>query len=297
MEGREIIQKLKTWGYLPGVADADVEKLTLRSSEVRQAIETYSLVYQPEHVTDDGADPDFDRLVTDRFCDVPDFAPDGAEAANGPLEANWPTDCRGRLRFGLTFANLPGLTQEQTRQAFVAALNCWNLSTDILCVPTNDWGRQGASIWAGRGKLSGSTLAWSYLARSICSAVLEQRYNDGRSWQLWYLATVAAHELGHAFGHNHINTTGALMRPEINQQSLARKGWPAAADFAQAQRLGYRVTNQTRPSDDVMIRIPGLTPTPGPEPKPPPTDPNDPFIGVYTMPNGKRYVVSPFPEF
>lgn len=302
MQPIEIIEKLKTWGYLPDVPRDRLGLLTLRDADVRQAIETYTLTYSPEHATDDGGDPDTQVLIADRFCDVPDAPPDGVlSATDGPLEANWPNSCRGNLRFGLTFANLPGLNQEQTRQAFMAALNCWNLSTDILCVPTSNWGRQGANIWAGRGPLSGGTLAWSYLARNVCTAVLEQRYNDSRSWQFWYLATVGAHELGHAFGHQHINTSGALMRPEINQGSLNRKGWPSAADFQQATRLGYRVTNQTRPSDDVMIRLPGSQPpTPDPEPGPTPgpqPDPNDTFTGIWTAPNGRRYVMSQFPEF
>ena len=311
MESGLIIEKLHTWRYLPKMSGAELKKLTLRDGVVRSAIEKYTERYTPENVSSDGTDPAVDKLIDSRFCDVPDFPPNGTlSAGNGPQEANWPTSCRGRLRFGLTFGNLPGMTKEQTRLAFICAMNTMNLPTDAFIAPTDDWSRRGANIWAGVGRLSGSTLAWSYLAQNRCDAILEQRYNSGRSWgNFWYTVTVAAHELLHAWGHQHLNTRGALMRPEINTESVGRKGWMSAADFAQARRLGYQVGDTTRPSDEIVMRIPGSEPPkpdPDPEPDPPkpqppkpqpPTDPNDPFIGVWTAPNGKRYVMSPFPEF
>jgi hypothetical protein len=103
-----------------------------------------------------------------------------------------------------------------------------------------------------------------------------------------------AHEIGHVLGHQHLSEAGALMRPEINQQSLARKGWQAAADFGQSKRLGYTVKNTSRPTDEVMIRIPGSDP--GPTPGPTPANPFANFRMVNKA-TGDEFLIVPAPKF
>jgi hypothetical protein len=297
MKPYDIIRRLWDLGHFnnpttpTGVKEKDLVTLKLTDKVVRDAMVSFQTFMVGESYTDDGEDPQFVELIETDRCGFPDYPiVDGQPlyATDGPLEANWPTSCRGNLKYGRVFDTLRGLNKQQVSEMLIAAMNVWNYSIDISITPNgSNWARSGAHIWCDAAPLGGSTLAWSYLANNTCQPK-QQRIHSGRTWQFWFAVTTMAHEIGHAVGHPHINTAGSLMRPEINQQSLARKGWQSAADFAQSRRLGYTVKNTVRPSDDVMIRVPGGEVPP--PPPPPPVDP-DPVPGkVYFQGSQTAYV-------
>lgn len=169
-----------------------------------------------------------------------------------PQEANWPRACREQLKFALLFERLAPLTSTQTKLAFTEALRSWSdrLKVDFLL---DDAAGRSAHIWADKGRLSGTTLAWSYLAQDTCATSLEQRYNTAVNWAVRYLQAVAAHELGHAIGYPHTNERGALMYPYARAEIYL----PTEIDIRNGVRLGYERRDE---------------PLPDPEPEP---DPND----------------------
>ena len=308
MRSEEIIRRLFELGHFnrpgsrSGITAADLPKLTLTDTDVRNAIISYQDFMRGNAITDDAEDPSFAKLIEEPRCGFPDFPVDSEGvrlyASDQPLEANWPTSCRGKLKYGRVFKSLNGLSQQQVDEMLIAAMNVWNYSLDVLITPNPNWEKDGANIWCDAAPLSGSTLAWSYLADNTCNRPKQQRIHSGRTWQFWYAVTTMAHELGHVLGHPHIQTAGALMRPEINQQSLQRKGWQGDPDFAQSKQLGYQIKNRQRPSDDVMIKVPGSS---GPDkpPTPPPPSPTNPFANfrIVDKQTGKEFLIVPSPEF
>ena len=173
-------------------------------------------------------------------------------------EANWPDSCRNDITVWWDLAGL-NISKERSDEEMRAAYKSWY---DRVELQFREVETSSARIHSHTGPLSGSTLAWSYLATNNCGSKLEQRYNTRVNWQRDrnYLQAVAAHEIGHALGCPHINNTSALMNPYITSITV-----PQRLDLELMQRLGYTI--RTSP------------PTPKP-PTPNPPSPNPPDIAV-----------------
>jgi hypothetical protein len=286
-----IIKFLYDLGYLtnrPGhettISEDDLDKLKLTDEIVRESIREYMLRYNSEMdilsakhhdgrpaIIDGDVGPAFEELIGLPRCGFPDYLPAGADMQ----EANWPTACRGKLKFGRSFQGIKGLTAEQVTQAFWASANNWTYALeDVDMVVGAPGDRTGCHRYANAGPISGSTLAWSYLANNSCSSVLQQLYNTNVNWTLIYLATVASHEDGHALGLHHNNDRAALMFPSIHSASQARRGAPNATDLAGMRNLGYKLSGKTCPADKLFLPRPHDVPAPDPDPK----DPTDPTV-------------------
>lgn len=292
--------KLQQWGHfanpaMPNAMDAqaDVDDLDLADLAAREAIRSYQEffrdtidevsqeVHRRDSVADGEVGPATERVLHMPRCGQPDYAVSE--------EANWPTDCRGSLKAGRDFDSLPGLTKEETDMVWWAITN--NLTAaiaDLEITPVfDDPVRLQMDFWAFLRRLSGSTLAWHELATSDCSAVLDGAWDSDRDWSVIGAATTGTHEFGHGLGMNHNNDSSALMYPIINSAARARRGWPNRTDFAQLQRLGYRISNPVQPTIDELY-VPRNKPQPPPEPPDPGTDVHLPWVLTHTDPNGRE---------
>lgn len=235
-------------------------------------LDQLSVMASAEDVTfeDDGMpDPFTEQLLITPRCGFPDTrAAMKSRYGIDPEEARWPDPCKDTLTFARLFDTLnQSLDKEGTDEAYKLA--CWSWTEELQLQLTVDNSKgKGASIWAGKGALSGGVLAWSYLAQNSCFVHLEQRYNTRVEWSQRYLRAVACHELGHAIGLGHLNSQSALMYPYARISVYQ----PAEADIAAALQLGYKKRTDT--------------PDP-PDPPDPPT--GDPITRIETVyKSGKR---------
>jgi len=193
-------------------------------------------------------------------CGHPDYEAVGYE------EANWPTACRGRLKWGRSFDALPGLSKADTDKVFWSMANNWTQALeDVTIEIAAPRDRAGCHIYADIKSLGGSTLAWSYLANNNCSTTLAQAY-DNRNWTISLGSPVGTHETGHALGCSHVRDSAALMFPSIHSQSIARRGYPNATDLSAMRALGYRLSGKPQIAGDALFRPRGQEPDPPVDP-------------------------------
>lgn len=303
MESGAIIQRLWDLGHFHnpetqhGVQMKDLGVLTLRDKAVQDAVKSYQSFMQPDledfseihyhhgAVIDGEVGPATDDLLEYPRCGFPDYPVPEGTLSMGRQEANWPTSCRGSLKTGRNFRSLPGSNEVTTHSVWWASANNWTWAledVDITVAAVND---SAVQVWADLRALSGSTLAWSYLAQNRCNVRLQQAYNTRTNWgNRAFAATVKSHEDGHAWGLPHNNDRDALMYPSIHARSQARHGYPNATDLRVARGLGYTLSNQTGPPplDKLYLPRPWGSPDHPTDPEPPtdPTDPDEPRIVV-----------------
>lgn len=313
----KIIRRLWDLGHFrnpahpAGVTEDELPILQLHDAPVRIAIASFQEFMASdfdrfsldEHKRIGHADGEIGPATESLFemprCGFPDYLEAGLE------EANWPTGCRGKLRFGRDFASLPGMSQEDTDKAFWAAVN--NITAaiaDIDIVSANHGDISNLQVLAGLKRLSGSTLAWSYLARNNCSDKLHQAYNTRVAWALRKAATVGTHELIHAMGGPHVRDNDATMYPSIHSRSLARYGYLNDTDLSMMRGIGYSLSGADQPSLEDLF-YPRDRPKPDP-PKPEPPTPQPPgpneywFSGDFDLMRGDdslgKYILTPKPE-
>lgn len=242
---------------------------------------------QPAHADGEIGPATLDVLEMPR-CGCPDYQIPG-DARSAIAEANWPNACRGSLRFGRNFASLPGLSQADTDKVWWAVANNWSQALADVQMSVANVGDRAVQIFAGLKALSGSTLAWSYLARNNCNVQLEQAYNTGVRWVLDLACATASHEVGHALGFEHDTHRESLMFYAVHAAGRARYGYPNEADMRQAQRLGYKPSGLPQLPLDRLFGPP-RTDEPGPDPQPPGDDPPAEALRlVGDVPGGKIY--------
>lgn len=262
MTPEQIIERLYGLGHFhnpahpTGVTKDDLNTLRLHDNEVRKALRSYQEFMSPdfdrlslaEHgrlgVADGDIGPATNALLDEPRCGFPDYPyPEGVMASQ--LNANWPTACRGKLRFGRNFKALPGLTEKQTDDVFHAMTNTWSIALEDVEITISSY--QDADIYAALESLGGGTLAYSFLANNSCQFRCRQAYDSSRQWNMGIAYPVPTHEVGHALGLPHNRDNSALMYPNIHSQSIARLGWPNATDLAQAKSLGYKLSGKPAP--------------------------------------------------
>lgn len=261
----EIMGQLWSWGHFRNPAYPETHNindpaiagmLAPTDLEAIQAIRSYQeyfadvldpvarLHHQRQLVTDGDVGPATEWLISRKRCGCPDFLAAGAE------EANWPDACRHEITVSYDFDQI-NLDAPTTRQAWQLALASWEAVIAIKFAIQSAF-NQTSRIWATDGPLPGSTLAWSELARSSCTARLEQRYDTLVTWNLKFLQSTICHEVGHALGLNHLRTRQSIMYPSITDVVV-----PQEPDIQAMVQLGY--ARQTIPPP------PDKPPLPGPD--------------------------------
>jgi len=212
-------------------------------------------------------------------CGHPDFEvtpeddPDVAALWN-PEEANWPDSCRREIIIGRNYTSLPGLDQAGTDKIYHAMANNWTAAMqDVEMTPRLTIGApDGCRMYHRKEAMSGSVLAYHYLARNTCNDRLDGAFNTNFQWDLPLGSAVNTHECGHGLGLNHVQDSSATMYYAITPTSKGRYGYPNATDIAAMKALGYtpRTDWETRRPTLEKLFLPR-----GQQPEPPPPQPDD----------------------
>lgn len=264
-----VLAQLRAWGHFdnpsaPNAQDAreDFDRLQFSDVPAREAVRSlqefmaftldeYTQIYHKRDSVADGyIGPATELLFLTPRCGMPDYP--GPEAV---ADANWPTECRSKLRCARNFPQLPGLSKADTDRTWWGICNIWTAACkDIVIDPVFDSDEPPGKFdfWAFLRNLPGSTLAWHELAQDTCNTTLDGAWDSGRQWNLVGATTTGAHEFGHGFGHNHVRDGRALMYPSINAAANERRGWLNDTDFRQARQLGYTVDNPQKPTEEEL---------------------------------------------
>lgn len=206
LSAHETLKKLFDLGYFGETPWSKVK--TIRGADLSRAVKAYQEFNGLEPTG--AVEPRTANRIHRPRCGLPDFnltAPGGAPC-------KW-------LHKKITYYHditLPGITDEQVKEAYDIAFSQWAEVCDIE--PTRVDGADKANIYArsGVGRASGldnkgGTLAWSELPCGVTENVqLDQMFDEAEPWSFNMAVAVICHELGHALGLPHLNA-GNLMAP------------------------------------------------------------------------------------
>lgn len=231
-------EKLVRWGHLQPGEDIDAGIRNYQDFFQEDLDERCQVVHGRGLSIDGDAGPVTMELLDTPRCGCPDRL-----TAGSALEANWPDSCRNNLGVYVSYAGLGSFRSAADEESEIA----WKQWNDVIDVRLHRVDSASvARIVGTTAALSGSTLAWSYLANNSCQSVLQQRYNSRTNWSRILFRAVRCHEDGHALGYGHSSDRRDLMypyaRPDINK--------PSEGDIANMVRLGYRRRETPTPDPD-----------------------------------------------
>jgi hypothetical protein len=201
----EILRKLHGFGYFGDKTWAQVRNI--KGTELTKAIREY----QRFHGLDPNGqvNPQTAHVLERRRCGLPDF-----NFSAGDRVCKWP---HRDIKYYADI-KLPGISDEQAKQAYDIAFAQWAAVCNIEPVPVDSHTKANIYARSGVGKKNGldnrgGTLAWSELPCDVHENIqLDQMYDEAEAWSFNMAVAVICHEVGHALGLPHL-ANGNLMAP------------------------------------------------------------------------------------
>lgn len=188
--------------------------------------------------------------INRRRCGLPDF---GLTDPNG-APCKWPMS-------KITYYHeikMPGMTEEQVREAYDVAFSQWAEVCNIEPVRADNHERANIYARSGLGKKyhldnKGGTLAWSELPCGVAENVqLDQMFDEAEPWSFNMAVAVICHELGHALGLPHLNN-GNLMAPYYDPNVTA----PQKGDIEEIVKLYGKRSKKYPITKDAALKVMG----------------------------------------
>ncbi len=140
----------------------------------------------------------------------------------------WDGPGLGDATLAYHIANSPAsLSQSEVNAAIQTALDAWSAVADVTFLPTSQSGLRGSlDISFQNIDGPGGTLAQAYLPDDVNPARIagDIEFDVAENWEIgnsrgrsaFDLVWVAAHEIGHALGLDHLNVPGSVLAPYVS---------------------------------------------------------------------------------